>query len=181
MDRELPLNPDQDTDERSTAENEPVSPSVHRAPGRDLGEVEAQTVLLERSGAESISAETVRMERSGARTIDAHSVEMDRSGTVALGSDHAVLPRSSAVQVVGERVDLSESRALIVSARQATIERSSIVVFAGTADGDVHTLFTARTAALAGGAFALVLVLLATLVRSRDTSSDSSFLHSKDM
>lgn len=141
---------------------------VHRAPGRDLGEVSAQTVLLERSGAESITAETLRMERSGARSIDAGCVEMDRSGTVALGCDHAVLRHSSAVQVVGEHVELFDSRAVIVVTQRATIDRSRVILFVGNAEGDVHTVFTSRSAAIAGGAFAVVLAVGSVLLRSRN-------------
>jgi hypothetical protein len=54
-----------------------------------------------------------------------------------------------------------------MSARHATIERSRILVFAGHADGDVQTLLTGRTAAIAGGAFGAALVLVSALVRSR--------------
>lgn len=165
---------DQQSEEKaehaSDATDDHAPAPVHRAPRRDLQDVSAATVVLERSGAETVTADTLRMERSGARTIDAHTVEMNRSGTVALGSDHAVLNKSSAVQVVGERVELTDSRAVFVSARHATIERSSIFLFAGSADGDVHALLTPKTAAIVGGAFALVLTIVSAILRSRGES-----------
>jgi hypothetical protein len=145
---------------------------VHRAPDRDLDEVNATTVVLERSGAETITADTLRMDRSGARSIDARSVEMDRSGTVALGSDHAVLRSSSAVQVVADQVELVQSKAVFVSAREARIDRSNIVLFAGSASGDVRALLTPVTAGVLGGAFALVVMIMSAFFRSRGSGND---------
>jgi hypothetical protein len=159
--------PPTDATNSNAATPEEATSSVHHAPRRDLADVNAATVVLERSGAETVTADTLRMDRSGARSIDARTVEMDRSGTVALGSDQAVLRDSSAVQVVGEHVELVDSRAVFVSAGEATIERSRIVVFAGHATGDVQTLFTTKSAAMLGGAFALVLALLSVVFRAR--------------
>jgi hypothetical protein len=133
----------------------------------NLSAVDATTVLMKQSGAEQITAERVTMEQSGARTIDAKSVQMDQSGVVALSSDNTVLMKSSAVQVVAEEARLSHSSAIFLSSGNATLENSRVAVFAGTANGDVHAVLTARSAAIAGGVFAVVLVLLLALLRSR--------------
>ena len=131
----------------------------------DLNNVQAQTVMMKQSGAELITADRVVMEQSGAKSIDAKSAQLDQSGVVALGSDHTVLMQSSAVQVVADEAHLSKSSALFVSARQARIEDSNVFMFAGTADGEVKPVFTPATAAALGAAFALVLVLVSTIVR----------------
>ena len=140
------------------------------ATGANLSAVNATTVLMNQSGAESVSAERVTMERAGARSIDAKSVQMDRSGVVALSSDNAVLLKSSAVQVVAEEARLSHSSAIFLTSNTASIEHSRIAIFAGSADGDVQPLITGRTAAILGAALAAFALLLAALprVRSRD-------------
>jgi hypothetical protein len=131
----------------------------------DLSDINAETVMLERSGAERVTADRVSMERSGAKSVEAKSAQLDRSGVVALGSDHSVLLHSSAVQVVAEEARVSRSRVVWLSAERATIEDSRMVIFNGTADGDVHTLFTARSAATFGAALGLVVVVLSVLLR----------------
>lgn len=131
----------------------------------DLNNVEAQTVMMKQSGAEHITADRVVMEQSGAKTLETKSAQLDQSGVVALGSDHTVLMQSSAVQVVGEDVKLSKSSAVIVSAGQAHIEESNILLFAGTADGDVKSVFTPTTAAALGAAFGLVFALASLILR----------------
>jgi hypothetical protein len=131
----------------------------------DLSDITATTVMLDRSGAERITAERVSMERSGARIIDAKSAQLDRSGVVALGSDHTVLLNSSAIQVVAEEARITRSRAIWISTERATIQDSSMVIFSGTAEGDIRTAFTPRTAALFGGACGLAIVAFNALLR----------------
>jgi hypothetical protein len=105
------------------------------------------------------------MDRSGAKSVEAKSAQLDRSGVVALGSDHSVLLHSSAVQVVAEEARVSRSRVAWLSAERATIEDSRIGIFNGTADGEVHALLTARSAAMLGAALGLVVVVLSVLLR----------------
>ena len=135
------------------------------ARGADLRSIEATTVLLERSGAEQITAERVSMDRSGAKSLDAKSAQLDRSGVVALGSEHTVLLHSSALQIVAEEARLTHSRAVFLQAERATLTDSRVVFFAGTAEGDVCSTFTTRTAAVfgaaAGAVFALLTIVLA--------------------
>jgi len=132
----------------------------------DLSLVEAQTVMMKQSGAEQITADRVVMEQSGAKSIETKSAQLDQSGVVALGSDHTVLMQSSAVQVVAEEAQLSKSSVLVVSAKQARIEDSRIVLFAGTADGEVRPVLTPATAAALGAAFGLILALASLVIRT---------------
>lgn len=133
----------------------------------ELGEINASTVLMERSGSEQITAERVSMERSGAKSIETKSAQLDRSGVVALGSDNAVLLRSSAVQVVAEEVRMSHSSAVFVMSERATLEDSRVVIFAGQADGDVQAVMTTRSAAIFGAAAGLVLTLMMVILGAR--------------
>ncbi|HEX2282351.1 MAG TPA: hypothetical protein VHG52_11395 [Thermomicrobiales bacterium] len=132
----------------------------------DVGNIEAQTVMMKQSGAEQITADRVVMEQSGAKSIEAKSAQLDQSGVVALGSDHTVLMQSSAIQVVAEEARLSKSSAFIVSAKQARLEESKVVLFAGTADGEVKTLFTPVTAAALGAGFGLIFALASLVIRA---------------
>lgn len=133
----------------------------------ELASVEADTVVMDRSGAEHIRVAQLTMERSGAKSIEADSAHLERSGVVALGADSAVLEHSSAVQVVAEQAQLSHSTAVFVTAQHATLEQSRVVVFAGSAEGDVRPLLTARGAAILAGGLALAGLLVALLGRGR--------------
>lgn len=131
----------------------------------ELSEINAATVMLDRSGAELITSERVSMSRSGAKTIDTKSAQLDHSGVVALGSDHTVLLNSSAVQVVAEEARVTRSKVFWLSTQRASVDGSRMFVFSGSAEGDVRTVFTPRTAVLCGAAFGLVVVLLNVLLR----------------
>lgn len=135
------------------------------ATGANLSAVTATTVLMNQSGSESMTADRVTMERSGSRSIDAKSVQMDHSGVVAMSADNAVLLKSSAVQVVAEDARLSHSSAVFLTSGKATIENSRVVIFAGSADGDVQPLITGRTAGIMLGGLTALLVLLVLLPR----------------
>lgn len=144
-----------------------VETPATEASDAELSSVTGATVLLNRSGSEQITAERVTMERSGARTIDAKSVQLDHSGVVALGSEHTVLLRSSAVQVVAEEARLSRSTvAFLFSDKVELADDSRVLFFSGSANGDVRTTFTPRTAAIFGGALGLVLAALLLLARA---------------
>ena len=133
--------------------------------GADLKNVAAETVMMKQSGAEHITADRVTMEQSGAKTLETKSAQLDQSGVVALSSDHAVVMQSSVVQVVADEVRMSKSSAVFVNAKQAHIEQSGIVVFAGTAEGDIKTVFTPTTAAVMGAAFGLIFAIASLIIR----------------
>lgn len=140
----------------------------------DLSQINATTVMLDRSGSEHITADRVSLDRSGSRTIDARSVQLDRSGVVALGADHAVLLHSSAVQVVSEEARVTDSSVIFLSSANANLDGSRVVFFGGSASGDIHPVITTRTAAIVAGIVALALALLTLLGRTashRDSMS----------
>ncbi|CAN5776937.1 hypothetical protein BH23CHL2_BH23CHL2_16720 [soil metagenome] len=146
----------------ATREEAPATEALRTS----LQSVEAETVMMNRSKSETVSGSRVVMDRSGARSIDASSAQLDRSGVVTLGSDNVVLLRSRAVQVVGEEMRMNRSQALFVSARNAEIENSRMVIFAGQASGEVRTVFKPVTAAIAGAGLGVVLVIFGALLRS---------------
>lgn len=147
--------------QRATREEAPATEALHA----QLRDVSAETVMMNRSQSEKVTGDRVVMDRSGAKTIDAKSAQLDRSGAVALGADNAVLLHSGAVQVVSEEARLNRSRVIFLSSPKAEIENSRIVLFAGSAEGEVQTMFTPLTAGVAGAAFAIALLLLGGLAR----------------
>lgn len=149
---------------KDTATREPVAAT--EANHADLQNVEATTVVMKQSGSEQITADRVSMEQSGAKSIEAKSAQLDQSGVVALGADHVAMLQSSAVQIVTEEIRLSKSTAAYINARQAQVEDSRILLFTGSASGEVHTAFTPVTAAIAGAAFGLVLALVTVFLRA---------------
>lgn len=146
----------------ATREEAPATEAV----GANLGDVSAETVMLNRSNSKTVTGERVVMDRSAARSIDAKSAQLDRSATVALGADNAVLLRSAAVQIVTDEARLNRSRAVFVSAERAEFEHSQVLLFAGSAEGDVRPMFTPQTAAIAGAAAGLALLLIGGLLRA---------------
>jgi hypothetical protein len=134
--------------------------------GASLRSVEAETVIMNRSTSETVRGERVVMERSAAKSIETKSTQLDRSAVLTMGTENAVLLRSSALQVVSEEMRLNRSQALIVSAGNAEIENSRIVLFAGSAGGEVRPLFTAVTAAIAGATLGFTLLAFGALLRA---------------
>jgi hypothetical protein len=144
---------------------------VTEAQQSEVASINATTVMLDRSGAEQITAESVNMERSGAKEINTQSARLERSGVVALGTDSAELHHSSVVQVVAEDVRLEHSTAVVVSAQRATLEHTRVILFAGSADGDVRAVLTARAAAILAGGLTFGALLFSFLHgRSRSSS-----------
>lgn len=131
----------------------------------ELQDINAETVLMNRSGSETITANRVVMERSGTKSIEAKSAQLDRSGVLALGSDNTVLLNSQALQVVADEARISRSKVVALFSEKASLEDSKVVIFSGNADGDVNTVFTPTSAAIAGAAFAGVLGFLLVLLR----------------
>ncbi len=132
----------------------------------DVGDVEATTVSMERSGADRVTGQRVIMSRSGAKTLEARSAQLDRSGVVSLRSEHTVLHAGSTVNVMAGEVRMVKSRALVLTTKQATVEEGSrILVYAGPASAGVKPALDAAGAAGFGAGFGLVLLLLGSLVR----------------
>lgn len=177
-------------DEQDPATEQPVEDSgtvrqtLYKEPGSreqtpateatqaELREINATTVVMDRSGSEHITAERVTMNRSGARSLDTKSAQLDHSGVMALGSDSTVLLQSSALHVVADQVRMSHSSAVFLSAEHATLADSKVVIFAGSTDGDVQAVLTARGAAIFGAAAGLVLALMLVLLGVRSGKRD---------
>lgn len=128
-------------------------------------DVEAGTVIIKRSNAQSVTAERLTMERSAAKSIDAKSLQMDRSAAARLNSERVVLQGSTASQISTHELRMVRSQAGFVSAQNAHLEESRVLVLAGHAEGDVHTVLTARSAALLGAAFGASAAIVSALIR----------------
>jgi hypothetical protein len=149
----------------------PTGPENIPTPATELlraeaGDVHAQTVTMERAGAELVSAERVVMTNSGARTIDASSAQVDRSGVLAVQSDKAVFYNSTAVAVVAEEVRLVRGMVLALKADQTSVEGEvKVGVYAGPATAGVRPLVDASGAAAFGVAFGAAVALIGSLLR----------------
>jgi hypothetical protein len=171
--------PETPADVARQAETGTVRETLYKLPGSreqvpateatqaELRSITATTVLMDRSGAESITADRVQLERSGSKSIDTKSAQLDRSGVVALGSEHTVLLHSSAVQVVAEEARVTDSTVVWLTTERASLENSLVILFAGTAEGDVQPVFTPQTAAIFGAAAGGLLALLSLVLRGR--------------
>src|SRR5690242_10812213 len=89
---------------------------------RDAGDVQAEHVAMERSGAESIKADRVTMESSGVQSMEVKSAQLDKSGVVMMHAERAVLHDSAVVVVSGDEARLVNSRAVIVGTGKVECE-----------------------------------------------------------
>jgi hypothetical protein len=145
--------------------------TAYRSPGEaaellraDAGDLQADEVHLDRSGAEQIVTQRAILDRSGARTLDARSAQLDRSGAVQLKAENAVLNRSSAVVVSANHARLVRSSAFLLRAKETTIEgQVKTAIYAGGGDR-VKALFDVKSAASLGVALGLMLMLVGRLL-----------------
>ena len=156
--------PDPEVVAKSVPENRPMlATELLRAESAD---VRADTVTMERAGAEHVTAERAIITNSGARTIDARSAQIDRSGILALNSEKAVFYNSSAVAVAAEQARIVRGRVFMLKADNATIEGDAkIGLYAGPATENVRPLLDLRGAAAFGAAFGAVVLLLGSALR----------------
>ena len=149
---------------KSVPENQPtLATELLRA---ETGDVQADTVSMERAGAEYVTAQRAIITNSGARSIDARSAQIDRSGVLALNSEKAVLYNSSAVAVAAEQARIVRGRVLMLKADSATIEGDAkIGLYAGPAPENVRPLLDVRGAAVCGATLGAVIFFLGTLLR----------------
>lgn len=145
-------------------ENRPVAASeLLRA---EAGDVRADTVDLERAGAELVSAERVVMTNSGARTVEARSAQIDRSGILAVRSDKAVFYHSTAVVVATEEARIVRGRVLLLKTEHAAVEGDArIGIYAGPPTDAVRSLLDLPGAAAFGVGFGAAAVVLGALLR----------------
>ena len=132
----------------------------------EAGSVQAQTVTMERAGAEQVSAERLIMNNSGARTIDAQSAQVDRSGVLAVKSDKAVFLNSSAIAVSASEARIVRGNVLLLRAESVQVEGDAkIGVLAGPGCEAVRPLVDIKGAAAFGAAVGLACMLLGAIVR----------------
>ncbi len=146
------------------AENRPTA--VTELLRAEAGDVRADMITMDRTGAEQVTAERVVMTNSGARTVDARSAQVDRSGVLAVRSEKAVFYNSTAVAVASDETRIVRGRVLLLKADRATIEGDArIAVFAGLASDSVRPLVDARGAAAFGAGLGAVLMVAGALLR----------------
>lgn len=147
---------------KATATKSPlVASELLRA---DAGNVQAETVSLERSGAESIVAERAIVSNSGARSIEARSAQLDKSGVLALQAERVVLQDSSALAVIADEVRLVGTKALFVKGATVSADGASRTVVGAGSDKAVRPLVSSAGAAAFGAALALLLLGLGRLL-----------------
>ncbi|MDF3039345.1 MAG: hypothetical protein K0Q71_2051 [Thermomicrobiales bacterium] len=149
---------------KSIPENRPtLATELLRA---ETGDVQADTVTMERAGAEQVTAQRAILTNSGARTIDARSAQIDRSGILALNCEKAVFYNSSAVVVAAGHARIVRGRVFALKADTATIEGDArIGIYAGPASEHVRPVLDAGGAAAFGAAFGAVFLVLGSLLR----------------
>ncbi len=149
---------------KSVPENQPtLATELLRA---ETGDVQANSVIMERAGAEYVTAQRAIITNSGARSIDARSAQIERSGVLALTCEKVVLYNSSAVAVAADQARIVRGRVFMLKADNATIEGDvKIGLYAGPAPGNVRPLLDVRGAAVFGAMFGVVFLFLGSLRR----------------
>ncbi len=132
----------------------------------ESGDVRANTVAMERAGAEQVHAQRVIMTNSGARSVDARSAQIDRSGVLAVKSEKAVFYNSSAIAVAAEHARIVRGRVFMLKSDNATIEGDArIGIYAGPAVDGVRPLVDVRGAAAFGAGAGLVVLVAGNVLR----------------
>jgi hypothetical protein len=132
----------------------------------DAGDLKADNVTMDRSGAESITADRVTMDRSGARKLDAKSAHFENSGAVVMTAENAVFYGGAAVAVKAKTAKIVHSNFVALKTEQATIEgQVNALLYAGPADAKVNPVFTPGSAATFGVGLAAGLLMLGRLLR----------------
>lgn len=149
------------TIDRNEASTSPIGASeLLRA---DAGDIQAQTVRMERSGADSVKADRVTMDRSGARSIDARSAQLDRSGVLSLTADHAVVHAGSAGVVSAKEARISRSRVFVLRSDAVHLEPGArVLLHIGRGAGPSVT--SGPNASAAGATIGALLVAAFTIL-----------------
>lgn len=138
----------------------------------DAGHVEAATVSMERSSAETVTGQRVVMDHADARRVDARSAQLDRCGVLVLKSERAVMHAGTAGVIGAAEARIVRSRVGLVASGQTTVEGElKTLVHVGPVEGNVRTVLDPATAAGLGAAFGLVVLIVGGL-RRRLLSSD---------
>ena len=131
----------------------------------DVRNVQASSVTMERSGAESIVADRVSISNSGTRSIEAKSAQVDRSGVLSLRGQSVVLQESSAVSITADEVRMVNGTALFVRAGRVDFEDGARAI---VMDGEgTRPVVTVQGAAAFGAALGFVLLVLGRMFGRR--------------
>jgi len=132
----------------------------------DAGNVEATTVILEHSGAETVTAERATIEHSDVKSLEARSVQFVKSGALKVKAENAVLQGSSAAVIQADEARIVKSKAMLINAGKLTAEGNvQTVLQFGPVDGEIKTIFTPQSAAAFGAAFGFVVLILGAIAR----------------
>jgi hypothetical protein len=132
----------------------------------EAGNVDAQTVTMERSGAERVSAERVIMTNSGAQSVEAKSAQVDRSGILLARSDKAVFANSSLIAAAVDEARIVRGRVFALKATNLTLEGDAkIGIYAGPASEGVKPLLDVQGALAVGAGIGAALVVLGAVAR----------------
>jgi len=132
---------------------------------RDLRDVHADSVVMERSGAETITAERVSLSNSGARSIEAGSAQVEQAGVLALQARTADLSQSSVVSLVADEVRLSQSAVVFLRAGEVSVDGGTKVLVSDVPGA--RPLVSLQGAAAFGAALGFVLLAIGRLFRRR--------------
>jgi hypothetical protein len=129
--------------------------------------VDGETVLLDQSQAEHIRGERVSINMSKASSVEASSVQMEKSAAVSIDSEKLAMQESAAVHVDGAHVRMVKSSAVLVQSHDLTMEDGSraFLVITGGLKGEARALVTAPAAAVVGALFAVLALMLMTIVK----------------
>lgn len=132
----------------------------------EAGDVRADQVTMEGSGAEQITAERLVMTNSGARTLEARSAQVERSGILGVKSERAVFNKSTIVGVSTNEARIVGGSVLLLRAGEVNAEGDArIGILAGPGCNAVRPLVDVRGAAAFGAAAGAAVVVLGAIVR----------------
>ena len=132
----------------------------------EAGTVRADSVTMERSGAEVINAERLVMTNSGARTVEARSAQIDRSGILAVKSEKAVYQNSTVFAAAANEARIVRGNIFLLKADDVMVEGDAkIAILAGPGCNAVRPLVDLPGAAAFGAAAGIIAFLLGAFAR----------------
>lgn len=130
-----------------------------------IEEVRADSVNITQGGAGHVEATTVDITQGGAQVINAEQLSVTQGGALVAEAGDADFTMSGAGFLTADNVEFKSSGAGIVVADTFKADGKSVIgfLFAGTIEGEPDVKVDARTAAISGAAFAVVLFVLRRL------------------
>jgi hypothetical protein len=126
------------------------------------GTIKADRVVLHSSAAKSIDAETVAMHSSAAQRVAADTIRMVQSQAFSAHTETLAVEQSNLGLLRAADATLADSNVFaLVSDRVQAANVSTVWLIARQVEGEVKTVFNARSAMLFGAALGGVLGLFA--------------------